>query len=183
MPRATKKTNKKLHTKRRKHLIKQKGTKRVHFAKPPKIDNVYIQTLGTSETNMNLNNKKSQSKLKWLGDYDGEIAKLQVDVNNDNNRKVYKFEMNNEQLSHLLGMHPVDMPLDKRLEMNFLGQEPVRKDIDLMDKMVELSNKNTEIPIKQNKGNILPVFTNNKVMVLQNGLPRSSTKSRSRSRN
>jgi hypothetical protein len=126
---------------------------------------------------MDVNNKKSQSKLKWLGDYDGEIAKLQVDVNNDNNRKVYKFEMNNEQLSHLLGMPPVDMPLDKRLEMNFLGQEPVRNNKDLM---LELSNKKNEIPIKQNKGNILPVFTNNKVMVLQNGLPRSRNRSRMR---
>jgi hypothetical protein len=126
---------------------------------------------------MDVNNKKSQSKLKWLGDYDGEIAKLQVDVNNDNNRKVYKFEMNNEQLSHLLGMPPVDMPLDKRLEMNFLGREPVRNNKDLM---LELSNKKNEIPIKQNKGNILPVFTNNKVMVLQNGLPRSRSRSRMR---
>lgn len=173
MPRASKKTNKKLNTKRRKHLRRQKSTKKNHFAKPPKIEGVYIQTLGTSETNMDVNNKKSQSKLKWLGDYDGEIAKLQVDVNNDNNRKVYKFEMNNEQLSHLLGIPPVDMPLDKRLEMNFLGREPVRKDTDIMDKMIELSNKNTEVPVKQNKGNILPVFTNNKVMVLQNGLPQS----------
>jgi hypothetical protein len=173
MPRATKKTNKKLYTKRRKQLRRQKSTKKTHFVKPPKIEGVYIQTLGTSETNIDVNNKKSQSKLKWLGDYDGEIAKLQVDVNNDNNRKVYKFEMNNEQLSHLLGMPPVDMPLDKRLEMNFLGREPVRKDVDLM---LELSNKKNEIPFKgnkANKGNILPVFTNNKVMVLQNGLPRS----------
>ena len=180
MPRATKKTNKKLHTKRRKHLRRQKGTKKVNFANSSKIQKVYIQTLGTSETNMDVNSKKSQSKLKWLGDYDGEIAKLQVDVNNDNNPKVYKFEMNNEQLSHLLGMPPVDMPLDKRLEMNFLGREPIRKDVDLMDKMIELSNKKPEIPIKQNKGNILPVFTNNKVMVLQNGLPRSRAKSKSR---
>jgi hypothetical protein len=177
MPRATKKTNKKLHTKRHKHLRRQKGTKKVNFANSSKIQKVYIQTLGTSETNMDVNNKKSQSKLKWLGDYDGEIAKLQVDVNNDNNRKVYKFEMNNEQLSHLLGMPPVDMPLDKRLEMNFLGREPVRNNKDLM---LELSNKKNEIPIKQNKGNILPVFTNNKVMVLQNGLPRSRNRSRMR---
>ena len=90
MPRATKKTNKKLHTKRHKHLRRQKGTKKVNFANSSKIQKVYIQTLGTSETNMDVNNKKSQSKLKWLGDYDGEIAKLQVDVNNDNNHPFYK---------------------------------------------------------------------------------------------
>jgi hypothetical protein len=49
--------------------------------------------------------------------------------------------------------------------------------------MIELSNKKNEIPVKPNKankGNILPVFTNNKVMVLRNGLPRSRTKSRNR---
>jgi hypothetical protein len=74
-------------------------------------------------------------------------------------------------------MPPVDMPLDKRLEMNFLGREPVRNDKDIM---LELTNKKNEIPLKQNKGNILPVFTNNKVMVLQNGLPRSRRRMRMR---
>ena len=39
-------------------------------------------------------NRKSESKIKWMGDYNGEDAKLQVDVNNDNKRKVYNFKMN-----------------------------------------------------------------------------------------
>ena len=51
-----------------------------------------------------------------MGDYNGSEAKLQLDViNNDNdneNRKVYNFKLNNDQLSQLLGMNHVNRPID-----------------------------------------------------------------------
>jgi len=117
------------HTKKHKHTRKQKHSKK-HTRTPRKnkstkknkIPNVYIQNIGSSKTFINANNKKISSEVKWLGDYNGKEAKLQVDVNNDNNRKIYNIKMNNEQLSHLLGMEPVNMPLDKRLQMDFLEQ-------------------------------------------------------------
>ena len=170
------KLTKKRRTKRGKQSKRHKRTRKEHCKeKKHKIPQVYIQNFGSSETFMDVNNKKSDSKLKWMGDYDGETAKLQVDVNNNNNRKVYKIEMNNEQLSQLLGMPSVDMPLDKRLRTNFLGKKPGSMDQDTMQIIDEITNKsNIEMPIKRDKGNIIPVFTSNdkNVMFLENGLPR-----------
>ena len=170
------KLTKKRRTNARKQSKRQKHTRKTQLeVKKHKIPRVYIQNFGSSETFINVNNKKSDSKLKWMGDYDGETAKLQVDVNKNNNRKVYKLEMDNEQLSRLLGRPSVDMPLDKRLRKNFLGKNPVSLDEDTNQIIDEITNKsNIEMPIRQDKGNIIPVFTgNNKnVMLLENGLPR-----------
>jgi hypothetical protein len=161
-------------SKRGNHLRKQKRTKKVHFEeKKHKIPRVYIQNFGSSETFMDINNKKSDSKLKWMGDYDGETAKLQVDINNNNNRKVYKIEMDNKQLSRLLGAPSVDMPLDKRLKNDFLKQNPAEMDEETNELIKKFSNNaNMEMPIKRDKGNVIPVFTNNNknVMLLENGL-------------
>ena len=154
----TKKSNTKgKRTKKGKQLRRQKRSRKVHFEEEKyKIPRVYIQNFGSSETYMDVNNKKTGSKLKWMGDYDGETAKLQVDVNNNNNRKVYKIELDNKQLSRLLSMPSADMPLDKRLRTNFLGQNPEHiMELD-MDKM----------PNKLDTGN------NRNVMILETGLPR-----------
>ena len=134
--------------------LRQKRTRKVHFEEEKfKIPRVYIQNFGSSETYMDVNNKKTGSKLKWMGDYDGETAKLQVDVNNNNNRKVYKIELDNKQLGRLLSMPSADMPLDKRLRTNFLGQNPENiMELD-MDKM----------PNKRDTGNVI---------ILENGIPR-----------
>ena len=108
-----------------------------------------------------------------MGDYDGETAKLQVDINNNNNRKVYKIEMDNKQLSRLLGAPSVDMPLDKRLKNDFLKENPSEMDEETNELIKKFSNNaNMEMPIKRDKGNVIPVFTNNNknVMLLENGL-------------
>ena len=114
----TQKRKRKHGKKHTRNLMKNKGTKK------SKIPNVYIQNIGSSKTFINANNKKISSEVKWLGDYNGEEAKLQIDVNNDNDRKVYNIKMNNEQLSRLLGMESVNMPLDKRLQMDLLDKRP-----------------------------------------------------------
>jgi len=164
----SKKNNK--HTKKRKQLRKQR-TKR-NIIKGDKIPGVYVQTIGSSETYVKNNNKKSESKIKWMGDYNGEDAKLQVDINNDKKRKVYNFKMNNEQLSHLLGMPPANMSLE-----------------DQMSSLMEMSpnmnmNTNKVIEIPQNevintmKPNDIPLFLEgSNVKFVKKGL-RSKSKAR-----
>ena len=161
-------------TKKHKQLRNQRTRRNIRNVDEnvDKIPGVYVQTIGSSETYVKNNNKKSQSKIKWMGDYNGENAKLQVDINNDNKRKVYNFKMNNEQLSHLLGMSPANMSLE-----------------DQMTSLKEMSpnmNTNKVIEIPQNevintmKPNDIPLFLEgSNVKFVQKGL-RSRNKSRTR---
>jgi len=102
-----------------------KKSRRVRTVNSKKIPNVYIQNFGSTKTLIKNNNKHHEQELKWMGDYDGSEAKLQLDViNNDNdmeNRKVYNFKLNNDQLGQLLGMNPVNRPIDERIRMDFLS--------------------------------------------------------------
>lgn len=153
------------YTKKHKQLRKQRTKRNIIKGDmtTDKIPGVYVQTIGSSETYVKNNNKKSQSKIKWMGDYNGEDAKLQVDINNDNKHKVYNFKMNNEQLSHLLGMPSAKMSLE-----------------DQMTSLKEMSpnmNMNKVIEIPQNevintmKPNDIPLFLEgNNVKFVQKGL-------------
>ena len=168
----TKKNNK------RKHLRKQhtkRNIKKVDM-NIDKIPGVYVQTIGSSETYVKNNNRKSESKIKWMGDYNGADAKLQVDINNDKKRKVYNFKMNNEQLSHLLGMPPADMSLEDQMS-SLMEINPNRN-------MNMNTNKVIEIPqnevINTMKPNDIPLFLEgSNVKFVKKGL-RSKSKSRAR---
>ena len=79
------------HTK--KHLRKQKRAKKyTRTINPNKIPDIYIQNFGSTKTRIKTKNKESEREIKWLGDYNGEEAKLQLDVINDNERKVYNIK-------------------------------------------------------------------------------------------
>ena len=158
--------------KKSKHLRKQR-TKRNIRRGDDKIPGVYVQTIGTSETYVKNNNRKSESKIKWMGDYNGEDAKLQVDINNDNKRKVYNFKMNNEQLSHLLGMPPANMSLED--QMSSLMEINPNRNMNI-DKVIEIPQNEV---VNTMKPNDIPLFLEgNNVKFVKKGL-----KSKSRSNN
>ena len=159
MPRATKKTKRRQHTKGYKHLRKQKTTKKViKNGDVTKIPGVYIQTFGSSQINTKINDKKSQSKVEWVGDYDGEMAKLQVDINKNKKHQLIKLNMNNEQLSHLLGRPPVEQDLRQRLEQDLLNSPQPKLNV---DKIVEVPKPETKVIIQTMKTNDIPLFGNN----------------------
>ena len=165
----TKKNNK------RKHLRKQhtkRNNKKVDM-NVDKIPGVYVQTIGTSETYVKNKNRKSESKIKWMGDYNGEDAKLQVDVNNDNKRKVYNFKMNNQQLGHLLGMPPANMSLEAQMS-SLMEMSPNMN----TNKVIEIPQKEV---VNTMKPNDIPLFLEgSNVKFVKKGL---RSRSRSRSRN
>lgn len=164
------------HTK--KHLRKQKRAKKYTRAiNPNKIPDIYIQNFGSTKTRIKTKNKQSEREIKWLGDYDGEEAKLQLDVINDNERKVYNIKMNNEQLSQLLGVHPVNIPLEDRLRNDLLVNNGEQKDI--QDMLVSIPNKSQrqeQIMQEKTLSTDVPLFLqNNKVLLLN---PKNGSKKR-----
>ena len=166
------------HTK--KHLRKQKRAKKYTRAiNPNKIPDIYIQNFGSTKTRIKTKNKQSEREIKWLGDYDGEEAKLQLDVINDNERKVYNIKMNNEQLSQLLGVHPVNIPLEDRIRNDLLANNGEQRDI--QDMLVTIPNKpqqqqQQQIMQEKSLSTDVPLFLqNNKVLLLN---PKNNSKKR-----
>ena len=153
------------HTK--KHLRKQKRAKKyTRTINPNKIPDIYIQNFGSTKTRIKTKNKESEREIKWLGDYNGEEAKLQLDVINDNQRKVYNIKMNNEQLSQLLGVQPVNIPLEDRLRNDLLVNNGKQRDT--QDLLVSIPNKPQQQELIMQEKSLstdVPLFLqNNKVL-------------------
>lgn len=84
--------------------------------------NTYIKNRGTTKTIIHDNNHNHVNQLNWDADYDGDIANISIDSNTDGKRNHYAVSLDNEDLANILTMSSVDMPLDKRLKMDF--QQP-----------------------------------------------------------
>lgn len=82
--------------------------------------NTYIKNVGMTKTLININNKKSNKEIKWDGDYNGKIAKLNLNINDNGKKKGIHMELNNDDLLKLLNTPSINMPIDKRLEHDYL---------------------------------------------------------------
>ena len=84
-------TRHKRHTKR--HTKRKRNTKRrtISFEKPK----MYIQNYGETTTLINdsKNNKKTRRQIKWVGNFKDDKLDLQVDVIKDNDKQIFKINM------------------------------------------------------------------------------------------
>ena len=84
----------------------------------------YIQNYGFTKTFIKKNDRKIKNEIKWIGDYDGTIANIQVDINDNGNKEFMNMKLDNNDLKYLLGVQPVEMPLEQRLYNDFLYNNP-----------------------------------------------------------
>ena len=81
----------------------------------------YIQNYGFTKTLIKDNNRTLQNKMiKWNGDYDGDIANINIGINNNNKEKFVNIQLTNDELMDILKIQPVEIPLEKRLSNKFL---------------------------------------------------------------
>jgi hypothetical protein len=80
----------------------------------------YIQNYGFNKTLINENGHKIKKEINWIGDYDGNNANLEMDINNNGKKQSINMKLDNNDLMELLGVQPVEMSLDKRLANDFL---------------------------------------------------------------
>jgi len=66
------------------------------------------------------NNNRLHNEIKWQGDYDGKKANINLDVNDNGDRKHVNIQLDNNDIRHLFGVQPVEEPLEKRLVKDFL---------------------------------------------------------------
>jgi hypothetical protein len=85
----------------------------------------YIQNYGFTKTYIKDNNKKLKNEIKWIGDYDGNKANIDLDINDNGNRELVSMHLDNNDLMNILGIQPVQIPLEQRLTNDFFV-EPYR---------------------------------------------------------
>lgn len=85
--------------------------------------NTYIKNRGLSQTIMNNNNHINFNELLWDADYDGNNANINVSSNNNGHKKRYNINLDNHDLANMLNIPSVNMPIHKRLQMDF--EQPV----------------------------------------------------------
>lgn len=83
----------------------------------------YIQNYGFTKTLIQDKDHNINNEIKWKGDYDGNIANINVDINENGNRELVSMRLDNNDLRHIFGFQPVQIPLEKRLMNDFLSEK------------------------------------------------------------
>ena len=90
--------------------------------------NTYIKNRGHTETLIHNNNQNKFNKIDWDADYDGNVANISLTSDLNGNQTQYDIQLDNQDLANILNVPSVDMPIHKRLEMDFnrpvMRQEP-----------------------------------------------------------
>ena len=82
----------------------------------------HIQNYGFTKTFIKDNNRKLKNEIKWVGDYDGKNANIQLDINDNGKKEFVSMKLDNNDLIHLLGIQPVEVPLEQRLSNDFFDK-------------------------------------------------------------
>jgi hypothetical protein len=81
--------------------------------------NTYIKNVGSTQTLIGNNCGNHVEKLDWDADYDGNRANVLVKSDSDGKKKMFHFTLDNGDLANMLNINSVNMPIDKRLKMDF----------------------------------------------------------------
>jgi hypothetical protein len=97
----------------------------------------YIKNRGKTKTIIHNNHHNNVKEMKWDADYDGDIAKVSLDLKNNGKTKHYNIKLDNSDLAKILNIDSVDLPIDQRLKRDFkkvrMERQPSIYDIYLED--------------------------------------------------
>ncbi len=82
----------------------------------------FIKNTGITQTIIQNNNKKYYNEIDWDTDYDGEVAKISLNIDENGVKNSFNAEMTNDEISELLNIPSVNIPLEKRLKNDFFGR-------------------------------------------------------------
>lgn len=80
----------------------------------------YIQNYGFTKTLFQDDDKEINNMVKWEGEYDGKLANINLDINDNGKRQLVSMELNNKDIINMFGIKPVEGSLEKRLAKDFL---------------------------------------------------------------
>ena len=83
-----------------------------------------IENYGFTKTLIRNNGQDIENEIKWIGDYDGNVANINVNINENGNNELVTFKLSNNDIMNILGIQPFKVPLEKRL-MNDYVYDPI----------------------------------------------------------
>lgn len=81
--------------------------------------NTYIKNRGMTQTIILDNNHNHVNQINWDADYDGDMANISIDADSNGKSRHFDIKLDNNDLANLLNIPSVNMPIDKRLKMDF----------------------------------------------------------------
>jgi hypothetical protein len=81
--------------------------------------NTYIKNRGITKTIVHNNNDNYINEVAWDADYDGDIANVSMATNSNGKHQQFDLKLDNEDLANILNVSGVNIPIDKRLQMDF----------------------------------------------------------------
>ena len=91
--------------------------------------NTYVKNRGITQTLINNNNRQQFNQIDWEADYDGQNANISLTSNTDGNKNYFDIKLDNEDLANIISIPSTNIPIDKRLQMDFdtssFRQEPM----------------------------------------------------------
>jgi hypothetical protein len=88
----------------------------------------FIKNKGITKTIIHKNNKNYYNEIDWDADYDGEVAKISLNINDNGNKEHFNTKMNNAEMAEILNIPSIGTSIDKRLYNDFLGKRPKKFD-------------------------------------------------------
>lgn len=86
----------------------------------------YIQNYGFTKTLIHDNNHNINNEIEWQGDYDGNIANINLNINENGNQEFVSMKLSNQDIMKMLGIQPVNIPIEQRLMNDFLSSDKTK---------------------------------------------------------
>ena len=109
--------------------------------------NTYIKNSGATQSFIHNNNKNKFSEMNWDSDYDGNVANILVNSNNNGKRRQYNISLDNNDLANLLNVPSVSTPIDKRLRMDFQRPQMIEHNPQALMVHLPYSDETSSYPV------------------------------------
>ena len=81
---------------------------------------MYVKNYGLSSKYTNNNGKTMIHETKWVGKYDGNVANVDIDMNDNGSKEHVRVQLDNDDLFQLLNRKAIDEPIEERLQRDFV---------------------------------------------------------------
>ena len=132
--------------------------------------NTFIKNRGSTKTiihnssnsyNNSHNDINAVNELKWDADYDGDVANISITSDTNGEKKNFNISLDKNDLEHILNIPSVDMPIHKRLKMDF------SKPLDIEPTIYKIQLPREETPFVEEEPLVPITFDNPKVNTLE----------------